>query len=580
MANRFINPVSQFFDSASEVYSGGKLHFYLTGTSTPANTYSDSTLTTANANPIVLDSAGRLPDDVFLDPSITYKVMLKDSSDVEVWSRDPVVDPAANVSAAFRVYNADPNGNLAGSAGSVGGSSASVVFDIASNLLWVCTTTGTASTAVWTQIGATLSGAVTLSSVITPSSLAADQDDYTPTSFSTAAIIRQNASADVKITGLDAAASAGRIVLFQNVATSNSITLIDESADSTAANRFSLQGDLLLEPDQSAFLWYDATSARWRAVGTGGGALGMEPGGRLTISTDEPIITSDVTAATTVYYAPYAHNYAKLWNGSSWYTVQFSELSQTLADTTKSPAAASSGNVYDMFLWNDAGTLRCTRGPAWDSSTSRGTGAGTTQLERKDSVRTNRYDITNGPTANMGLYVGTIQTDSSNQMNVMLYPTAAAGGTANRIDVWNAFNRMPITSVCRDSTNTWEYTTATFRRMNNSAGNRITVVSGLIEDPISIDVLMHAISSGAGYAVYAGIGVDSTSTASGLIGAIPAISATRPSMVRAQYSGLVGLGTRYFQALEASEAAGTTTWSGDNATPDFLQSGMQALWRY
>ena len=39
--------------------NGGKVYFYVAGTSTPQDTYTDSTGKTANANPVILDSAGR-----------------------------------------------------------------------------------------------------------------------------------------------------------------------------------------------------------------------------------------------------------------------------------------------------------------------------------------------------------------------------------------------------------------------------------------------------------------------------------------------------------------------------------------
>jgi hypothetical protein len=578
MANRYSDPVPQYFDSSGNARVGGFLYFYVTLTSTPADTYSDATLVTPNANPITLDASGAVPDDIFLDPTITYKVVLTDSAGATIWTRDPVSDPAANVTAAFRVYPGDPNSNVAGSAGSVGGSSASVIFDIANNILWVCTTSGTASTAVWTQIGATLSGAVTFSSVVSPASLAADQNDYTPASFSIASHLRQDCSADVNITGL-AAGVTGRVLVWTNVSTLYTQTFKAQSASSAAANRFIMQGDTIVEPGQSVWLWYDATSARWRVIGGAASAM-----------LGEPVITSDVTGASTVYYTPYKHNYAKLYNGGSWYPVQFSELSQTLADTTKSPAAGAADQCYDMFLWLDSGTLRCTRGPAWaragasvdDYVFSRSTGAGTTELERVDGVYVNKVDIVNGPTAQRGLYVGTIAVATAGTMNVMLFPAAAAGGAAAKVDIWNNYNRVPVCSTSRDSTNSWTYTTATFRKMNNNANNRISFVAGLNEGRIAATVHLAAYNGGAATWISAGIGVDSITAASGLIGTTPSTStvATRPTQVISHYTGLTGIGRKYLQALEAAEASGTTTWVGDNNTPLFVQAGIQAQWDY
>ena len=89
MASRFAVPVTQLVnDSASGIASGWLLNFYLTATSTRKDTFSDNALTSANANPVVADSAGRFGD-IFLE-SGTYKVVLTDAAAVEKWTADPV----------------------------------------------------------------------------------------------------------------------------------------------------------------------------------------------------------------------------------------------------------------------------------------------------------------------------------------------------------------------------------------------------------------------------------------------------------------------------------------------------------
>jgi hypothetical protein len=79
--------VHQFFDNNGDPLSGCKLYTYAAGTSTPLNTYTDATLGVANANPVVCDAAGRLT--AFLSPT-SYKLVLKTSADVTVWSADNV----------------------------------------------------------------------------------------------------------------------------------------------------------------------------------------------------------------------------------------------------------------------------------------------------------------------------------------------------------------------------------------------------------------------------------------------------------------------------------------------------------
>lgn len=77
----------QFNDVNGVPLSGGMLYIYAAGTSTPATSYSDSALTTANTNPIILDSRGEC--NCFLADG-NYKFILHDADDVEVWSEDNI----------------------------------------------------------------------------------------------------------------------------------------------------------------------------------------------------------------------------------------------------------------------------------------------------------------------------------------------------------------------------------------------------------------------------------------------------------------------------------------------------------
>lgn len=88
MTSRFIFPREQALDANGHPLTGAKLYFYSTGTTTPTDTYSDAALTTPNANPLVADSAGRFGD-AFMTSTATYKVVLKDASDVTIWTADP-----------------------------------------------------------------------------------------------------------------------------------------------------------------------------------------------------------------------------------------------------------------------------------------------------------------------------------------------------------------------------------------------------------------------------------------------------------------------------------------------------------
>lgn len=97
MAN--ISPFAffQLLDNNGDPLSGGKLYTYEAGTSTPKITYTSEDESTANANPIILDSGGRA--DVWLAEG-EYKFVLTDSSDNAVDTIDNVVGSSAGA----RVY--------------------------------------------------------------------------------------------------------------------------------------------------------------------------------------------------------------------------------------------------------------------------------------------------------------------------------------------------------------------------------------------------------------------------------------------------------------------------------------------
>jgi hypothetical protein len=91
----YLSPVggvaAQFFTNTGSVLTGGKLYTYTAGTTTPLVTYTTSAGNVARANPIILDSAGRVPDggEIWLTSS-QYKFVLKDSTDVLIATWDNI----------------------------------------------------------------------------------------------------------------------------------------------------------------------------------------------------------------------------------------------------------------------------------------------------------------------------------------------------------------------------------------------------------------------------------------------------------------------------------------------------------
>lgn len=95
MPTVYLSPVggvaAQFFDNNGVPLAGGKLYTYEAGTTTPQATYTTSSGNVARTNPIVLDSAGRVPSggEIWVT-SQPYKFVLNTSVDVLVATYDNV----------------------------------------------------------------------------------------------------------------------------------------------------------------------------------------------------------------------------------------------------------------------------------------------------------------------------------------------------------------------------------------------------------------------------------------------------------------------------------------------------------
>lgn len=70
--------------------SGGLLYTYLAGSTTPAPTYTDSTGTTPQANPVVLNTLGRPADPIWLTDGVAYKLVLTSSVGAAQWTIDNI----------------------------------------------------------------------------------------------------------------------------------------------------------------------------------------------------------------------------------------------------------------------------------------------------------------------------------------------------------------------------------------------------------------------------------------------------------------------------------------------------------
>jgi hypothetical protein len=345
--------------------------------------------------------------------------------------------------------------------------------------------------------------------------------------------------------------------------------------DGTTYGRFTVAH----KSSAGAFAALDVLSVDFQRTGDTSVSVGLaaaSPQGRLTLTTAVPVLVSDVTAATTIRYTPHVGELVPVYDGTDLIATVFAELTN---DTTASatgkagPAAVTTNSNYDLFVWNDAGTVRLTRGPAWTSDTARGTGAGTSELQRVKGLWTNAVAITNGPAANRGTYVGTVRSNGSSQIDVKFGASPASGGSNAIIGVWNAYNRVPVVAASYESTDSWAYATASFRSLNNNNGNRVTMIRGLNEDAVFAQCFGYATASAGNPIVALAVGLDSVTVASGSTGAVAIGNLLNRNI--SSYAGVPGLGLHFLQALELGGA--NVTFYGDNAAPTTTQAGLQVF---
>ena len=365
------------------------------------------------------------------------------------------------------------------------------------------------------------------------------------------------------------------------------------------------------------------TGSNFRLVGSSSITTGSIDhgvnGGRLTLTTAVPVVTSAVTAATVLYWTPWKGNQIGLYDGaSSWAVLAQAEVSIKLTDTqtgsthngtkvldgltdtsqlivgmkisgtgigsgatiqsvdsatqvtaTVNSTASASVSItfklaaslpYDVFGYNNSSALKlefC----KWTNATTRATAP-----VMQDGVL-----VKTGATTRR--YLGTIATTTTDGQTEFSFGGLSAGGTAGNLLVYNYANRIDTAAMVRDSTNSWSYGTATIRSANGSATMRVNFVQGVLEDMLCAEYSVAFGSSGASV----GVGFDGT-TFSGAIGYIDTTATAVVVTAVGCFSGtLSSAGLHYAQALEYVVSG--ATFYGDNGTPTFFQNGLSFCMR-
>lgn len=78
--------IGVYYNDKGKPLAGGKLYFKQVNTDVDKNTYSDAALCTLNKNPVILDSDGRSPVDIFLNGK--YAIKIADADDNLVYGKE------------------------------------------------------------------------------------------------------------------------------------------------------------------------------------------------------------------------------------------------------------------------------------------------------------------------------------------------------------------------------------------------------------------------------------------------------------------------------------------------------------
>lgn len=259
--------------------------------------------------------------------------------------------------------------------------------------------------------------------------------------------------------------------------------------------------------------------------------------GRLTLTSGTAVTTSDVTAATTLYFTPYQGNRIALYDGSTgWALLTFTELNIAVPATTST--------MYDVFVYNNSGTAALEL-LAWTNDTTRATAL---TLQNGVYVKTG---------ATTRRYVGSFRT------------TTVSGQTedsAAKRFVWNYYNSVDRAMQLLVSTANWTYTAATWRQANNSTTNQVACVVGVAEDAIEVATFADTSCDSSVQGAYGGssVGVDVTNTTSSgsWYGLVSEMTATNYYQLCGGYNGVLAAGYHFLALLEYSSATGTRTWYG------------------
>jgi hypothetical protein len=338
--------------------------------------------------------------------------------------------------------------------------------------------------------------------------------------------------------------------------------------------------------------------------------------GRLTFASGVPVPTSDITAATTLYFTPYQGNQIALYNGSAW-------VLYTLTERSLSLSGLNANTAYDIFIYDNGGTLTL-EAVAWNapSQATIASSNGITNASPRVVTTTAAHGFTTGQlvtissnsvAANNATWrVGTTTSTTFQLLNLDGTNSSAPGsvgnnGTAQRADqntsratalalqdgiyvksgtptwrylgtirttatagqcedsdtkrfVWNYYNRAQRRFYLSCSVGSEIYAVASWRPYVNHEDYRVEAVIGLAEDTLGL-TFVGDVSGSTNFGGYAALGLDGTISVYGFNVWSSSANVSIGSPIYTEWRAVPAPGYHFWQVYEMANAGISTTFS-------------------
>ena len=261
------------------------------------------------------------------------------------------------------------------------------------------------------------------------------------------------------------------------------------------------------------------------------------PGGRLSLSSSDPVPSSDLSAQGTLYYLPFMDSKIEIYTGNRWVTYDIG------TGISLSLTGLATATNYDVFAIVSSGSPALTT-TAWSTATARATALTTVDGVQVQSGTTTRR------------YLGTIRTSAASQCS----------DTAAQRFVHNYYHRQRRPMYKLDGgVTSYTYASTTYQQARAQTANKCELVCGV--SGAMFDMICHAYTTHgtAGQGGITAIGYDAVDFLAPAYGTtIAAFSfsqvANQAVTATGRSVGYPGIGFRTLYWIERIFSTGTVTF--------------------